>query len=210
MIQTIERWVILVMGFIILVLACIVIWSGCNPLPPQVVTVTTVDTVWLTSPPDTQYLPAPVLVKEEAQPVPPQYLPSADCDSLKGQYNYLAQNYFSRRIYTDTLSKDSITLVLTDTVSNNHLQGRRAVWQVKYPQVTITNNTTITRPPVGQLYAGVGVGATFKGTDWQAQAGILYKSRTDNITGVNLWGNNRLQYGAELSRYWLISFRRRN
>lgn len=192
------------MGACILLLLGVIAWLLFRPAPmPETITVRTIDTAWVASPPDTVYLPGePQVVHEETKPIPPAHRPSANCDSLKGQYNYLAQNYFARRVFHRTLTKDSITLDLWDSVENNRLQGSMAVWNVKYPQVTIKETTTIIPPPRGELYVTLGVGATFKGTGWQGRAGLLHKSRADKLTGVSVWGNNQLMYGAELQAGW--------
>lgn len=195
--------IILYMGACILLLLGVIAWLLFRPAPmPGITTVTTIDTQWVPIH-DTVYLPGePQIVHEEAKPIPPAHQPSANCDSLRGQYNYLSQNYFKQRVYTRTISKDSIRITLTDTVEQNRLQGTMAVWDIKYPQITIKETTTIIPPPRGQLYVITGIGATFKGTGWQGRAGLLHKSKGDKLTGISLWGNNQLQYGAEVQAGW--------
>lgn len=187
----------------LLLLLGVIAWLLFRPAPaPGITTVRVVDTEWVAVH-DTVYLPVePVIVYEEAKPIPPQHAPSANCDSLKLQYNHLGQNYFALRVQRRVISKDSISLTLYDSVQQNKLTGSMAVWDIKYPRITIKETTTIVPPPRGQLYVITGIAATFKGTGWQGRAGLLHKSKADRLTGVSLWGNNQLQYGAEVQAGW--------
>lgn len=199
------------MAAVILILSAILIWNGCNPPKPEHVTVTTIDTEWIYST-DTQWLPAPVVAKETAKAAPAKLQPSANCDSLKGQYNYLSQNYFLQRVYLDTLTKDSIRLILGDTVENNRITGRMAMWDIKYPQVNKTETTTTTTPPRGQLYLGAGAGLILP-VDSPAIMGnvsLLYKSKKDRITSVTYGMDTRNNKYVEVRKYFKISFRNSN
>lgn len=193
---------------IILALLAIIIWQAGNK--PQTITTITIDTVWVSLPTDTQYLPAPAPVAEKNKPIPPQAQPSSSCDTLRTQYNYLAQNYFAERYYLDTFYTDSIRMILADTVSQNRLGRRRASWQVTYPVVNIKETKETITPPRNQLYVGAGVGLAIPVVQIvpQGNVSLLLKTRRDRIwEGRFMIDTKGLQY-ASLNYYWKISFRK--
>ena len=72
---------------------------------------------------DTVYLPGPVITKEIPVPVPAK----VDTAAILAQY-------FTKRIYDDTLQTQFVTMHLTDTVYQNTLLGRTASYSFTLPQ----------------------------------------------------------------------------
>lgn len=72
---------------------------------------------------DTVYLPGPVVTKEIPVPVPAK----VDTAAILAQY-------FTKRVYDDTLQTKFVTMHLTDTVYQNTLLGRTASYTFTLPQ----------------------------------------------------------------------------
>lgn len=195
---------------VIVVLLFLLFLGRCNEPVPEQESRTTIITRWIPRPTETIDLPQePDLVHEEKKSVPPVHIPSANCDSLKGQYNYLAQNYFASRVFHRTLKKDSIQLQLWDTVSNNRLIGSKAVWDVWYPVNIITTETKTTLPPRRQLYIGGGAGTDLQFDNLYLKAGLLYKNRKDNMFGFEAMTSNKGGVIISGQSYFKIDLRRK-
>lgn len=72
---------------------------------------------------DTVYLPGPVVTKEIPVPVPSK----VDTAAILAQY-------FTKRVFDDTLRTQFVTMHLTDTVYQNTLLGRTASYSFTLPQ----------------------------------------------------------------------------
>lgn len=72
---------------------------------------------------DTVYLPSPVVTKEIPVPVPAK----VDTAAILAQY-------FTKRVFDDTLRTQFVTMHLTDTVYQNTLLGRTASYSFTLPQ----------------------------------------------------------------------------
>jgi hypothetical protein len=126
----------------------------------------------------------------------PRFVPDTSYETLKVQFAKLSKDYTARNIYKDTLVLDSIGFVhVTDSVQFNTLLNRHYTYSYKLPIVTKT--TTITNYPkqVRQLYAGVGINSSGINS---INAGLMYKSRRDQLYGFTLGvNNNQLVYGFQ-------------
>lgn len=180
---------------------------GCNPKPEKT-TVISYDTVYITDT-KTVFVNVPTLVKAEPKPIPPVYQPSDDCDSLKGQYNYLAASYFAKNLYRDTIRKDSSYVVAECVVTGNGLSECNYFFNLKYPVVTKTIDNTITLPPRRQLYIGGGVGTDFKLDRLYLQGGFMYKNRKDNMFGGEVMLSNQGDFIGSVKTYFKIDLRRK-
>jgi hypothetical protein len=141
--------------------------------------------------------------------LPVEYYPHPMYDSLKVQYEELAQEFLAKNIYRDTFSIPQIkgTFIIKDTVKNNKLLGRS--WTADYIIPTVTNTVTITKQPdpKRQFYVGGGLSANLSGIA-MAQVGILYKDRRDKVFGafVALAPNQPVSYGVQ--SYWKIRLKK--
>jgi hypothetical protein len=143
--------------------------------------------------------------------LPPEYIADPMYDSLKVQYEELAQEYLAKRIYADTLNIPELkgSFVVNDTVKNNSLIGRS--WITDYTVPIITNTTTITNtieaPRKGQVYIGGGL-AFNKDLTNIGHLGILYKTKKDKIIGgyVAVIPGMQISYG--LQSYWKLNFKK--
>lgn len=127
------------------------------------------------------------------------YLPS------KIDTNAVINAYFAKVVYKDTLKIDSVGYIsVTDTLYKNKILGRS--WAYKIQQKTIKDYTIVKELPRNQFYIG---GSVLAGNN-RVMAGpqVLWKTKTDNIYGVNAYvdpyGNQ--YYGFSLN--WKIKLKK--
>ena len=197
---------ILPYGAVAILLFFLFLGRGCNPQPGKT-TVITYDTVYITDT-KTVFVNVPTLVKVEPKPIPPAYVPSDDCDSLKEQYNYLAQSYFAENTYRDTIRKDSSFVSAECIVTGNGLSECKYFFSLKYPLVTKTTDNTVVLPPRRQVYIGGGVGTDLQLDNLYLKAGVLYKNRRDNMFGADAMLSNKGGVIVSVNSYFKISLRR--
>jgi len=126
----------------------------------------------------------------------PRFVPDTSYENLKAQFAKLSKDYTARNIYKDTLILDSIGFVhVTDSVQFNTLLNRHYTYSYKLPIVTKTTTITNYAKQVRQLYAGVGINSLGVNS---INAGLMYKSRRDQLYGFTLGvNNNQLVYGVQ-------------
>ena len=126
----------------------------------------------------------------------PRFIPDTSYETLKAQFTKLSKDYTARNIYKDTLILDSIGVVnITDSVQFNTLTNRKYTYFYKLPIVTTTTTETNYPKQVRQLYAGVGINSSGINS---INAGLMYKSRGDQLYGFTLGvNNNQLVYGFQ-------------
>lgn len=196
----------LIIGLLVLII--IVQRLGCTNSapgnPPKTDTVRVIDTLWEKH--DTVVFKRIKEIKIIHDTLPPEYYPDPIYDSLKVQYEELAQDFLAKRIYSDTLRIPQLKgqFIVNDTVSYNKITGHS--WSADYIIPVVTNTITITKPApqTREVYYGGGVGVTktYKGS---AQIGILYKDRKDRITGVYAGFNPSGQIIYGFQSYWKIN-----
>jgi hypothetical protein len=163
----------------------------------QPVTKTVVKTVRLVHV-DTTYIPKDTM-----------YLIDSNCEITKSRFTKLVKRFVARNIYKDTIKIDSIGhIYIIDTVQFNNLQKRIYKYHYKIPTITITK--IIPPTPTRQLYIGGGIDGTYinKTPNLNViKAGLLYKTKKDQIygatVGVSITGY--LTYG--LQSYWKIKLK---
>jgi len=126
----------------------------------------------------------------------PRFVPDTSYENLKAQFTKLSKDYTARNIYKDTLVLDSIGFVhVTDSVQFNTLLNRHYTYSYKLPIITKTSTITNYAKQVRQLYAGVGINSSGVNS---INAGLMYKSRRDQLYGFTLGvNNNQLVYGVQ-------------
>jgi hypothetical protein len=126
----------------------------------------------------------------------PRFVPDTSYENLKAQFTKLSKDYTAKNIYKDTLVLDSIGFVhVTDSVQFNTLLNRHYTYSYKLPIITKTTTITNYAKPVRQIYAGVGINSLGVNS---INAGLMYKSRRDQLYGFTLGvNNNQLVYGVQ-------------
>jgi hypothetical protein len=194
-------------------IAIIVLQRECSsptPCPPcvgKIDTVRIIDTVWV-----------PLTVKKKTKPkikrsIPPVAI--ADTFNLKDTtYQSLAYKYVdvvkqlsTQNIYEDSIHIDSLGYItVTDTVQYNKLQNRTAVSNLRVPHVVekVYVKERILEPKVRQLYIGGGISTSKYLTNTTAEAGLLFKTKRDNIYGghIGMTVDGLVMYGFQT--YWKI------
>lgn len=168
-----------------------------TPVPPTV----EIDTVWVKH--DSMIYSKPKIVTVIKGIPEIQYVPDTSYSKLVIQYKSLVDLCTAKNVYSDTLKIDSIGYVnVLDTISKNRIQGRRFKYDLKYPVVTKT--ITLQAPPKTQVYIGGGLQGNQYNIVNQFNAGLLLKTKKDQIYGVSAGMNTdgKVQYG--LQSYWKI------
>jgi hypothetical protein len=127
----------------------------------------------------------------------------ADIDSLA-----VIQKYYSSYKVTDTLhlkynfaealtdvdgNKPNSNLgfgIVTDVISQNAIQSRDIIWNYRIP--TIYDTKIVKELPKNQLYIGGGVGFDKVNFLNGAKAGLIYKTKSDKMFGVDLGVTNNV------------------
>lgn len=195
---------------IFFLLAVIVIDRCQGPAPaPKPKVIVKTDTLWVER--KVTVPGKPVVEKSKVTPPKGGSLPAADtnCVRLKKQYEDLRDSFYTLKTYTDTLKIDSLGYVtVKDTVHQNRLQGRTFSYDLRYPKVITT--ITIREPylPKRQLYAGIGVSASYPDLKTVSlEGGLLYKDRKDRLYGPFVSTDfNHVFLGAR--SYWKIRLKK--
>lgn len=109
-------------------------------------------------------------------------------------------DYFSKYYYSDTLQKDSLTLIINDTINQNKIFSREVNYKLKYPTVTITKEIY---PKKRQLYLGGNLVGNKEGI-YYLGPGLIYKDKQDKIynLGVGFDGGGKTTFN--LGVYWKL------
>jgi hypothetical protein len=162
------------------------------------------DTTWIVK--DSTIITKPQLVNTIEVPVERwdvEYLPDTNYANLLKQYIELASKHVAQNVYNDTIKIDSTGwLSIKDTVSKNRLTTRSFEYSFKYPKITET--ITIPEKKRNQMYVGGMIGGNREQIVNQINAGLLLKTKKDQIFGVNAGINTQGQVVYGLQSYWKI------
>lgn len=207
-----------IISLIILIVLLLVLLKTCRQAPAATSsTVIVKDTVWVHK--DSTIYNEPQILESVPYPVDritKEYLPDTNYDALVKKYMGLVDKYLATNIALDSIRIDSIGYVrILDSISKNMVVGRSVTYKLKYPTIKeiITKTVTIPEEKRRQVYIGGGVFVDPVTTDnilfKNANAGLLYKSKKDQIIGAGVqWDGKTINYG--LSTYLKLSFRKNN
>mgnify|MGYP003649584401 CR=1 FL=1 len=99
------------------------------------------------------------------------------------------KDYFKAYAYTDTLKKDSITVIINDTISQNRILARGIEYTLVYPTTIISKTKNINKR---ELYAGFGLGGNKQELSY-AGGELLLRTKKEQIYGVGLGINNNFE-----------------
>ena len=120
----------------------------------------------------------------------PQMLPDTNYARLKEQYVALLQLYINKIVYKDTIKVgDYGYIAVLDTVKENKIAYRRTRDNFSIPVVKETKTITKYAPPVRQLYVGGGVVVNNTLGVTGAEAGLIYKTKKDDIYNITAGAN---------------------
>jgi len=194
-----KNYLYLIIGILVLV----IFLQRCDtdkpitPVPPTV----EIDTVWVKHDSLIYSKPKVITVIKGVPEI--QYVPDTSYAKLVIQYKSLVDLCTAKNVYSDTLKIDSIGYVnVLDTISKNRIQGRRFKYDLKYPVVTKT--ITLQAPPKTQVYIGGGLQGNQYNIVNQFSAGLLLKTKKDQIYGVYIGINIDVKVQYVLQSYWKI------
>ena len=143
-------------------------------------------------------------------PEDPIYMFDTSCEAARETFNKLVKKHVTRNMYIDTILIDTFGKVLVyDTVQFNQLGNRGIVKNYTIP--IITRYVKVPAEPKRQMYIGGGLDGTYINKTVNinaAKAGVLYKTKKDQIYGatVGVSINGYLVYG--LQSYWKIKLKK--
>jgi hypothetical protein len=194
--------------FIIVVLMAIILFqqNGCTYIhDKQPETITVHDTTWQVH---DSLIIKKLKIKEtihDTVSTPPEYIADTNYSKLKAQYDALVIAYLAKNIYADTVKLDTLGYVtIADTIQKNNLQNRSYKYNYKIP--TIHTTTTITKyaPLKNQLYVGGGVDGNKTVGVTNLSAGLLLKTKKDNIYSVTVGSNVEGQINYGFRTFWKL------
>lgn len=198
---------------VILALLIAVLWlgmKGCHngSEVPKSHTTTIIDT-FLVIERDTVYLSSPAIVKTIPGKVPEFITKDTSCEAARIARDVLATNYFATSIQSQKFRKGNSWLELTDTVTQNKIIGRRAIYELETVTVKETNTitNTIQAEQKRQVYLGGGISGNKANLVNRFELGLLYKDRKDRMFGVSadLDVTGQVSYG--IKSYWKIKLK---
>jgi hypothetical protein len=170
---------------ILLLILIIIFLKTCSKQDkPQTktITTTTIETKW-----DTVKTSIPIYIPKYHTKIVNKY------DTLWKDVDtsYILKDYFSLYVYFDTINKDSLTLVINDTITQNKIKNRKIDYKILYPTKTITIHT---KEYINnrELYLGLGLGATINEISY-INGGLLFKTKKKNIYNIGVGLNNNFQ-----------------
>jgi hypothetical protein len=137
------------------------------------------------------------------------YQADTNYPGLKKQYEELVKKYASRRVYRDSVKVGTHGYIeVIDTVGENKLGKRTTKDNFKIPIVKETMTITKYAEPTRQLYVGGGVNSTSLTNFRSVEAGLLYKTKKDQIFGakVAVAVDGSVTYGV--SSYWKVKLKK--
>jgi len=192
------------MNIVIIVLIVILLLQRCGGSPEPVQPSVKRDTIWIVK--DSTIVTKPQVVKTIEIPIDrwsTEYLPDTNYANLLKQYVELASKHIAQNVYNDTIKIDSTGWVsIKDTVSKNRLTTRSFEYKFKYPKITET--ITIPEKKKNQMYVGGMISGNREQIVNQINAGLLLKTKKDQIFGVNAGINTQGQVVYGLQSYWKI------
>jgi hypothetical protein len=171
-------------NIVICILIILLFIKSCSGNKPKTITKTTIKTEikW-----DTIKTSIPIYVPKYHTKIVNKY------DTLWKYIDtsYVLKDYFSSYVYFDTINKDSLTLVINDTITQNKIKNRKIDYKLLYPTKTITIHT---KEYINnrELYLGMGLGATTTNINY-INGGLLLKTKKKNIYNIGIGVTNEFQ-----------------
>lgn len=163
------------------------------------------DTTWVIKDSTIHSKPTVIIRENADSTIIKQYLPDTNYAKLLAQYNTLVNNYLGRTIQQDSLKIDTIGYVtIRDTIQTNTIVGRDFTYNLRYPTIKETIITPAKK--VNQFYIGGSLEGTKLGLT-SINAGLLYKSKRDQILGGSVGLTSDGQFQVGLQSYWKIKFK---
>lgn len=116
--------------------------------------------------------------------------------------NAILKEFFTTYAYVDTIKKDSVTIIVFDTVTQNQIIKRLVEYELLYPTKIITNTEEIFLNK-REFYAGIGLGGNQNGFSYVGSE-FLLRTKKNQAYGLGLGINENLQPTLGFKMYWKI------
>ena len=181
---------------IIAVLLLVILFlRWCTPKPdcPEIGKTTVVETIEYDTIRETtpEYIPVPGPVQYDTT-----YL-ERDIDTAA-----ILRDYFASYHYSDTVTLDSVKVIIKDTVSQNKIKSRSLEYEILYPTktITITNDRYINRR---EYYAGFGIAGSTNGFEFIG-FDFIFKTKKDLTYRASAGINEQLGVQIGFGMHWRL------
>ena len=111
-------------------------------------------------------------------------------------------DYFSTYVYSDTVKKDSLTIIINDSVSENKIQFRNIQYTMLYR--TILTETTVEKILNNrEFYVGVGLIGNANNFSYIGPE-VLLRTTKRQAYGLGIGVNNNFEPTVGVKMYWKI------
>jgi hypothetical protein len=121
-------------------------------------------------------------------------------DTVPADTLSIVKDYFSARIYNDTLKEDSVTLIINDTISQNRVISRNIKYSLVYPTTIIQTEREVNKR---ELYVGFGIGGDRQQLSF-AGGELLLRNKKERIYGVGLGINQNFEPILTFKMSWKV------
>jgi hypothetical protein len=178
---------------IVVLIVVIFLMRSCSgkdtPVEPQIIRDTIVESV--------------IIEKEYPVYVPKvKYITKVNIDTFNTPIDTSAilSDYYAIKTYEDKQVLDSLNLVITDTISQNQILGRKIAYNFTYPRKTIKETIYLNKR---ELYFGVGV--TGNPDQLQYLGGeMVYKNKKRQAYGLGVGVDQNLVPVISVRMYWKL------
>ena len=178
---------------IVVLIVVIFLMRSCSgkgtPVEPQIIRDTIVESV--------------IIEKEYPVYIPKvKYITKVNIDTFSTPIDTSAilSDYYAIKTYEDKQVLDSLNLVITDTISQNQILGRKIAYNFTYPRKTIKETIYLNKR---ELYFGVGV--TGNPDQLQYLGGeMVYKNKKRQAYGLGVGVDQNLVPVISVRMYWKI------
>ena len=178
---------------IVVLIVVIFLMRSCSgkgtPVEPQIIRDTIVESV--------------IIEKEYPVYVPKvKYITKVNIDTFSTPIDTSAilSDYYAIKTYEDKQVLDSLNLVITDTISQNQILGRKIAYNFTYPRKTIKETIYLNKR---ELYFGVGV--TGNPDQLQYLGGeMVYKNKKRQAYGLGVGVDQNLVPVISARMYWKL------
>ena len=113
----------------------------------------------------------------------------------------ILEDYFKAYAYTDTLKKDSVTVVINDTISQNKILARGLKYTLVYPTTIISKESAVNKR---ELYIGLGLGGDKQQISYIGSE-LMLRNKKKQIYGIGLGINSSFEPILTFKMGWKVS-----
>ena len=178
---------------IVVLIVVIFLMRSCSgkgtPVEPQIIRDTIVESV--------------IIEKEYPVYIPKvKYITKVNIDTFSTPIDTSAilSDYYAIKTYEDKQVLDSLNLVITDTISQNQILGRKIAYNFTYPRSTIRETIILNKR---ELYFGIG--ATGNQDQLQYLGGeVVFRNKKRQAYGLGVGVDQNLVPVISIRMYWKL------